>query len=165
MADWLPPKWPDNYQKYIDRPTYIRTAESLWVWPQMWKVVFDTKNWVATIFVKWEVKKETQKLKDWLTLDELYDREIAWIDKKFSIDNLDYIFRSEFRRAFLDSCLKDYWWKLNSENNVVIWDKIIKKWFKEYNSIMEKALQDLRIVYKALLLDAKERKSKIILEK
>lgn len=165
MADFQPLKSPDNYQKHQERPAYIKTAESLWVWPQTWKAIFDTKKWVATILVVWDTKKETQKLKDWLTLDELYDREIAWIDKKFSIENLNYIFKSEYRRAFLVSWLKDYWWKLDENNNIILWNKLIQKWTQEYNSIMEKALNDLRIVYRALLIDAKERKSEIILEK
>lgn len=64
MANFQAPKWPDNYQNHIDRPAIIRTAENLWVWPQMWKVVYDTKNWVATIFVKWEAKKEASELSE-----------------------------------------------------------------------------------------------------
>ncbi len=64
MADFQAPKWPDSYQNHIDRPAIIRTAENLWVWPQMWKVVYDTKNWVATIFVKWEAKKEASELSE-----------------------------------------------------------------------------------------------------
>ena len=64
MADWLPPKWPDNYQKHIDRPAYIETAKKLWVWPEMWEVVYNTQKWFATIFVKWEAKKETGELNE-----------------------------------------------------------------------------------------------------
>lgn len=63
MADFQLPKWPDNYQNHQERPI-IKTAESLWVSPQMWEVVYKTQKWVAAIFVKWEAKKETGELNE-----------------------------------------------------------------------------------------------------
>ncbi len=64
MADIGAQKWPDNYSKHQEKPAVIKTAESLWVWPQIWKTVFDTKKRVATILVKAETKKETWELNE-----------------------------------------------------------------------------------------------------
>lgn len=64
MADFQAPKWPDNYQNHQERPAYMETANKLWVWPQMWKLVYDTQKWVATIFVKWKAKEETDELRE-----------------------------------------------------------------------------------------------------
>ena len=63
MAEWLPPKWPDNYQKY-EVPAIIRTAESLWICKDTWKVVYDTKTCIATIFVKWDTREQTAQLNE-----------------------------------------------------------------------------------------------------
>ncbi len=64
MADLNSNSWPDIHQYQIEKPSIVRTAESLWVLPQTWKAVFDTKKWVATILVKWDTKKETSELND-----------------------------------------------------------------------------------------------------
>lgn len=64
MADFQTQKWPDNFPNHQERPAIIKTAESLWVWPQTWKAVLDTKKWVASILVKAETKKETGELND-----------------------------------------------------------------------------------------------------
>lgn len=63
MADIQANKWPDNYQNH-EKPAIIKTAESLWVWPQTWKAIFDTKRWVGAILVAGETKKETGELNE-----------------------------------------------------------------------------------------------------
>ena len=131
MADWLPPKWPDYYQK----PAIKKTAESLWlaekplISPEIWKVVIDTKTWVATIFLNWKTKEKTDKLNDTLKKDfietlkqktknkDILDAiknetlqifNIPWKDK-FAISlngaNLDYIFNKDWTEYF------DYKWR------------------------------------------------------
>ena len=55
--------WTD-IQNYERPPAIIKTAESLWVSPKTWNLVFDTRNWVATILIKWETKKETGELNE-----------------------------------------------------------------------------------------------------
>lgn len=167
LQPWLSADLPKDY--WNNSPNYHieRSWEDIdkWLSTPIWRVVVDVKKWVATVFVKWETKSHTEALKDWLTLDQLYDREISLIDEKFWLKNLDYFLKSKYRRVFLDSCLKDYWWKLNENDDVIVWNNLMKKWTEGYISIMEKALNDLKIVYKALLIDAKERKSRMILEK
>lgn len=63
MADLNHQSWPEQ-QHQIEKPAIIKTAESLWVWPQIWRAIFDTKKWVATILVRWETKKEASELND-----------------------------------------------------------------------------------------------------
>lgn len=55
--------WTD-IQNYERPPAIIKTAESLWVSPKTWNLVFDTRNWVATILIKGETKKETVELNE-----------------------------------------------------------------------------------------------------
>lgn len=55
--------WTD-IQNYERPPAIIKTAESLWISPKTWNLVFDTRNWVATILIKWETKKETGELNE-----------------------------------------------------------------------------------------------------
>jgi hypothetical protein len=64
MADFNHNSWPDIPQSHFEKPAIIKTAESLWIWTQTWKVVIDTKNWVATILIRGETKKETQELSE-----------------------------------------------------------------------------------------------------
>lgn len=52
------------YELSNDKPAIIKTAESLWVSPKTWTLVFDTKNWVTTILIKGETKKETGELNE-----------------------------------------------------------------------------------------------------
>ena len=104
----------------------IKTAESLWVSPKTWNLVFDTRNWVATILIKWETKKETgelneslkkefiQKLKQlpdykWSKVQEAIEKWtikvfiIPW-KEKFAISlnwiNIDYIFNKDWKQYF-----------------------------------------------------------------
>ena len=54
----------NDIQNYERPPAIIKTAESLWISPKTWNLIFDTKNWVATILIKGETKKETNELNE-----------------------------------------------------------------------------------------------------
>ncbi len=63
MADIPSNTWPEN--KWLQEiVAYVKTAESLWVCKETWKVVYDTKNCIATIFIKWKTKTETFQLSE-----------------------------------------------------------------------------------------------------
>ena len=92
MADFNHNSWPDNYQNNIDKPAIIKSAESLWVWPKTWKVIIDTKTWIATILIKWETQKETKELNETL--------------KKQFIEKLKLIKNQEIKTAIENWTLK-----------------------------------------------------------
>lgn len=148
---------PSHYERRLD--SFPAVSE------KTWRVIIDTENNVATILVSGETKKETNELNESLTLDELYDKEISWLDENFSIKNLDILLKSNDRKWLINTDLEsNYNWHLNENNDIVIWDKIIKKWSEEYNEIMSKILDEMKTFWKILLIDAKERKSKVIFE-
>lgn len=148
---------PSNYERRLD--SFPVVSE------KTWRVIIDTEKNVATILVSGKTKKKTNELNESLTLDKLYNKEIAWLDENFSIKNLDILLKSNDRRWLINTDLEsNYNWYLNKNNDIVIWNKILKKWSEEYNKIMIKVLDEMKIFWKILLIDAKNRKSKVIFE-
>ncbi len=64
MVEIINHNWWTDIQNYERPPAIIKTAESLWISPKTWNLVFDTRNWVATILIKGKTKKETDELNE-----------------------------------------------------------------------------------------------------
>lgn len=143
--------WTD-IQNYERPPAIIKTAESLWVSPKTWNLVFDTKNWVATILIKGETKKETgelneslkkeliQKLKQlpnyqWSKVQEAIEK---WTIEIKKIPNRDIyaIYESKTWNLIYLTLLN--WEQYNNVHHFrdkdLLWDMIywwfIKQWYK-----------------------------------
>jgi len=50
--------------------------------------------------------------------------------------------------------------ELDKNHNIVIWEKIIKKWSDEYNWIMEKIFKSIKIFAEALIRHNAKEKAK-----
>jgi len=114
----------NDIQNYERPPAIIKTAESLWISPKTWNLVFDTKNWVATILIKGETKKETNELnenfkKEFIEVlknktknQNILDSIEKWTLKIFNIPwkdkfaislngiNVDYVFNKDWTQYF-----------------------------------------------------------------
>jgi len=161
----------DHNGPQIQSPAEVRSAESLGVakWPEI-----DPKNpvfvlkkrvsWnvsgIIHIAERWAVSQsaaqKTAELKTQQESKEVvverYQSLHAEVDRDFVISKLDDILGKP-RKRFLESHLNSlYNWKFDSENNIVIWGtKVIKKWNAEYNSMIIKALEWMRLVVHAML--------------
>lgn len=139
---------PSHYERRLD--SFPAVSE------KTWRVIIDTENNVATILVSGETKKETQKLNSELATEWLTKEEIAEIDKKYSVENLDWVLKYQERKFFVEVSLNEiYNWKFNENNDVIIWNRLIKKWTDEYNKIMTEVLEDFKVMVRAFTIDAK----------
>lgn len=131
-----------------------------------WKLIIDTENNVTTILIPAEAKQETEMLSKDMALEGLTDKEISEIDKKYSLENLDWVLKYEDRKWFVEaSVIELYKWKFNDNNDVIIWNTLIKKWTEKYNKIMIDVLEDFKVIVRALKINLKSRENNNILKK
>ena len=151
----LPANTPDNYipnNQLIPAHNIERRLDSYPpISKEIWGVIIEVKDNIVRVVKKaeisWETKKETSDLYEQLTVEQKLKR----IDKLYKLENLDNLLSDSHKKFFIESYLWDIWWKFDENNNIAIWDKIIKKWTEKYNNIITKILVSLKEFAKAII--------------
>lgn len=178
MAIWasIPP---DHDHPQIQPPAEVRSAESLGVpkWPE-----FDPKNPIFILrrkvsssvggiihaaerqTINQDTAKKAIEIKGGQESKEvMFERKYKQlheiIDKEEQVWNIDKLLNTQTRGKLLETHIYSIYggWFDKSGNIILKWNVVIIKWTPKYNQMLEKALEEFRAIWHALLNDAQER--------
>lgn len=104
-------------------------------------------------------EKAKKELLEWENKSEEIKNKFKEINDYIKLDNLDIFLNDPYKKIFIEEYLNKISWRLDKDNNIIIWEIIINKWTKKYNYIMIDILNDLSSLLKILHVDKYERKS------
>ncbi len=167
----IPSTWPE-YQNLVELQPKVQEERKLDSFPKLsfpvGTLVIETWGRIDYVLTAWWFKEERQKLQNEVETvdqkrDRLYKQEFEKLKENFSLNNLDNLLNDPYLKWILESALYDISkTKFDVDNNLLVDWKILIKWSKEYNDLVNQWLQQLYLLSKALLIDAQNRKSDMI---